>query len=126
MNSTLRKLGLFVGLTATMALSSCKNDDPSILKVFIRSSNNELLTNAKVIIIADTESDPPTPEYVDTVMTNSSGFATFNMDEFFAGLDKDQTTGYFDILAKKDLSEGSGYIRCRAHITTVETVYLAP
>lgn len=126
MNHTLRKLGLFVGLTAAMALSACKNDDPSVLKVFVRSSNNQLLTNAKVIIIGDTESNPPTPEYVDTVLTNTSGFAMFDMKEFFDGLGKDETTGYFDILVKKDASEGTGYVRCRAHITSVETVFLAP
>jgi len=126
MNQTLRKLG-FVSMAAMLlVLNACKNKDPSVLKVFVRSSSNELMANAKVIIIADVDSDPPTPSYVDTVMTNSSGFAYFEMDEFFDGLGKDETTGYFDIVAKKDTREGAEYIRCRAHITSVSTVYLNP
>jgi hypothetical protein len=109
-----------------LVLSACKNKNPSVLKVFVRSSNNELMSNAKVIIIADQDSDPPTPAYVDTVMTNTSGFAYFEMDEFFDALGKSETTGYFDIIAKKDVTQGTGYIHCRAHITSVETVYLEP
>lgn len=122
----LKKLG-FVSITAMLlALNSCKNKDPSVIKVFVRSSSNELQDNAKVIIIADVNSDPETPAYVDTVMTNSSGFAYFEMDEFFDGLDKDQETGYFDIVAKKDTRQGTDYIKARGHITTVSTVYLEP
>jgi hypothetical protein len=124
MNRTMRNLSYLSIIAMTLVLSACKNKNPSVLKVFVRSSNNELMSNAKVVIIADQSSDPPTPGYVDTVMTNSSGFAYFEMDEFFDALPKDETTGYFDILAKKDLKQGDGYIHCRAHITSVETVYL--
>lgn len=126
MSIALRTLG-FVSLTAMLlVLNGCKNKDPSVLKVFVRSSNNELMPNARVVIIADIYSNPPTPEYVDTVLTNSSGFALFEMDEFFDGLEKGEETGYFDILATKNLSEGTGSIRCRAHITSVQTVKLQP
>jgi len=109
-----------------LVISACKNKNPSVLKVFVRSSNNELMANAKVIIIADVNSNPPTPAYVDTVMTNTSGFAYFDLEDFFSGLDKGVTTGYFDIIAKKDVRQGDGYVHCRAHITSVETVYLEP
>lgn len=122
----LKKLG-FVSITAMLlALNSCKNKDPSVIKVFVRNESNELQANAKVIIIADVNSDPETPAYVDTVMTNTSGFAYFEMDEFFDDLDGDQTTGYFDIVAKKDTREGTEYTKARAHITTVSTVYVQP
>lgn len=124
MDRILRKLG-FVSLVAMLlALNSCKNKDPSVMKVFVRSTNNELVANAKVIIIADVNSDPPTPAYVDTVLTNSSGFAYFAMDDFFDGLGKGVTTGYFDVLVKKDPLQGSGYIRARAHITNVLTIVI--
>ncbi|MNJ83579.1 hypothetical protein D3C87_10010 [compost metagenome] len=123
MNKMVRKIGYFSLLSVLLVLSSCKKD-PSILKVFVRSSNNELVNNAKVILIADVNSEPATPEYVDTVQTNSSGFAYFDMEEFFSLLGKKETTGYFDVLVKRDTSQGSGYIRCRAHITNVLTVHL--
>jgi hypothetical protein len=126
MNKTLRNLTYLAVVGMMLVISACKNKNPSVLKVFVRSSNNELMENAKVIIIADVNSNPPTPAYVDTVNTNSSGFAYFDMAEFFDGLDKGETTGYFDIIAKKNVSQGTGDVRCRAHITSVETVFLAP
>jgi hypothetical protein len=113
-------------LAMLLVLGACKNKKPSVLKVFVRSSNNELMSSAKVIIIADQNSNPPTPEYVDTVMTNTSGFAYFDMAEFYAKLGKKETTGYFNIIAKKDAAQGTGYVHCRSHITSVETVYLQP
>ncbi len=123
MNKMVRKIGYLSLVSVLLILSSCKKD-PSILKVFVRSYNNELVSNAKVIIIADVNSEPATPAYVDTIQTNSSGFAYFDMEEFFSKLGKSETTGYFDVLVKKDPNQGSGYIRCRAHITNVLTVHL--
>lgn len=123
MNKMIRKIGLFSLLSVLIVLASCKKD-PSVLKVFVRSENNELVNNAKVIIIADVTSDPPTPAYVDTIQTNSSGFAYFDMEDFFSQLGKKETTGYFDVLVKKDLLEGRGHIRCRARITNVLTVVI--
>lgn len=123
MNKMVRKIGYLSLISILLVLSSCKKD-PSILKVFVRSENNELVNNAKVVIIADVNSDPATPAYVDTVQTNSSGFAYFDMEEFFSKLGKKETTGYFDVIAKKEPAQGAGYIRCRAHITNVLTVVI--
>lgn len=123
MNKMIRNIGYFSLISILLVLSSCKKD-PSVLKVFVRSYNNELVKNAKVIIIADKDSDPPTPEYVDTIQTNSSGFAYFDLEDFYSQLGKKETVGYFDVLAKSDTKEGKGYIRCRKHITNVITVNL--
>lgn len=125
MNKMVRNIGYLSLISILIVLSSCKKD-PSVLKVFVRSGNNELVDNAKVVIIADVNSDPATPAYVDTVLTNNSGFAYFDMEEFFSKLGKKETTGYFDILAKIDTRQGSGYIRCRKRITNVETIILEP
>lgn len=126
MIKTMRILSLFTLVSLVMLGNSCKKKDPSVMKVFVRSSNNELQANAKVVIIADVQSEPATPAYVDTLVTNSSGYAYFEMDPFFDNLDEDVTTGYFDIIAKKGADIGTGYIRARAHITNVKTVYLLP
>jgi len=64
---------LFVLLT----LTNCKKEE-SILKVFVRSASNQLINGAKVIVIGDQQSTPPTGAFVDTVFTNSSGFTTIN------------------------------------------------
>ncbi len=110
-------------LFAVVLLSACKNDDPSVLKIFVRSASNELQNGAKVIIIGDVNSNPATLPYVDTVMTNASGFATFNMDDYFKSAGEKNTTGYFDVIVKQGVNEATEYVRCRAHITTVETVF---
>lgn len=107
---------------ATLFLAGCKNDDPSVLKIFVRSNSNELLNAARVVIIGDLQSNPPSKAFVDTVYTNSSGFAEFDMDSYFDS--SGDETGYFDVLVEKDTLSGTGYVRCRQHITTVETVYL--
>jgi hypothetical protein len=117
------KTWLFMTVAVLMVLvSSCKNDDPSTLKIFVRSANNELQSGAKVVVIGDVNSNPPTNAYVDTLVTNESGFAAFNMQEFFDS--SDETTGYFDLVIKKDDKTAFGYVRCREHITTVETIFL--
>ena len=108
---------LFVLLT----LTNCKKEE-SILKVFVRSASNQLINGAKVIVIGDQQSTPPTGAFVDTVFTNSSGFTTISMDNYFSSTDN--TTGYFDIIVKYNSKVGFGYSRCRVHSTSVETVYL--
>ncbi len=104
--------------------SACKNNDASVVKIFVRSASNQLLDGAQVVIVGDVNSNPPTMAYVDTVFTNSSGFALFNMDSFFSQAGESNSTGYFDVIVKKNGAQGFEYTRARAHITTVETVYL--
>jgi hypothetical protein len=105
-------------------LSGCKNDDPSVLKIFVRSESNELLEGAQVVVIGDPSSNPPTNIYVDTLVTNASGYAEFNMDTYFNAAGADNATGYFDVIAKDNTNSGSAYVRCRVHLTTVETIFL--
>jgi len=114
-------ISLVVLLFMLLTLTNCKKED-SILKVFVRSASNQLINGAKVIVIGDQQSTPPTGAFVDTVFTNSSGFSTINMDNYFSSTDN--TTGYFDIIVKYNSKVGFGYSRCRVHSTSVETVYL--
>jgi hypothetical protein len=111
-------------ISTIMMTTSCKNTDPSVLKIFVRSSSNELLEGAQVVVIGDLQSNPPTNAFVDTLITNSSGFVVFNMNNYFDAASEANSTGYFDVIAKKNTKSGSGYVRCRMHLTTVETVFL--
>lgn len=111
-------------LLAGLMLGGCKNDDPSVLKIFVRSANNELLNGAQVVVIGDPNSNPATLEYVDTLFSNASGFAQFNMEPYFDEAGESNSVGYFDVIVKKDGKQGTAYVRCRHHITTVETVFL--
>ena len=116
---------LFVFAMVTITLQSCKRD-PSIMKIFVRSDANQLLPNAKVVIIGDVNSTPATKAYVDTLFTNSTGFTTFEMTEYFGEKPPKGEVGYFDIIVKKDTKVGYGRIRCRANITNVETIIMEP
>lgn len=118
---------LFVTLIGLFALfSGCEPRDPAILKVFVRSSTNQLMNGAKVIVIGDQQSNPPTQDFVDTSYTNSSGFAVIDMDQYFDQYrdGNENTTGYFDLIVKHNNKTAYGYTRCRIHTTSVETVYL--
>jgi len=103
---------------------SCESKDPAVLKVFVRSSSNQLVGGAKVIIIGDQQSNPPTLDFTDTSFTNSSGFSVIDMDEYFNTSGKENTNGYFDIVVKYNNKIATGYTRCRIHTTSVETIYL--
>jgi uncharacterized lipoprotein NlpE involved in copper resistance len=122
---------LSISLTLVLLLLvGCTKKEDAIIKVFVRSATNQLVYGAKVIIIGDQQSNPPTLEYVDTTYTNSSGFTTLIMEDYFDkakdsdDADVSKTTGYFDILVKSNNKEASGYTRCRIHTTSVETIYL--
>ena len=120
-----RKLGLLLFVCLSVGfIQSCKNKEPSVVKVFVRSASNELVTGARVVIIGDINSDPVTNAYVDTIYTNSSGFAVFEMKGYFDAAGEDNTVAYFDIVAKSGTKTALGTIRSRAHTTAVETVYL--
>lgn len=115
-------LGIF--MLFLFAFNSCKPKESAILKVFVRSSSNQLMSGAKVVVIGDQQSNPPTLEFVDTSYTNSSGFTTVNMDQYFNTSGPENTTGYFDIVVKHNNKTATGYSRCRVHTTSVETIYL--
>lgn len=108
----------------TLFTGGCKSKDPAILKVFVRSSSNQLMSGAKVVVIGDQQSNPPTGAFVDTTFTNTSGFTSVDMDQYFNTSGPDNTTGYFDIIVKHNNKTATGYTRCRIHTTSVETIYL--
>ncbi len=125
MNIAYKKFGLLFFVCLSLGfLQSCKNKDPSVIKIFVRSASNEAISGAKVIIIGDVNSSPETIEYVDTVTTNNSGFAYFNMEDHFNLGDKEYEVGYFDVIAKQGQKQAVGYIRSRIHTTAVETIFM--
>ena len=113
-------------MVLNFVLSSCESKDPSILKVFVRDENNDLLPKAQVIIIGDTKSNPPTIDYVDTLYTDNQGVAAFDMESFYEASGTTVSSGYFDILVKYLNKEATGRVRVKEHITSVQTVYFEP
>ncbi len=115
-------LGLL--LTVSFGMISCKKD-PSVLKVFVRSASNELVTNAEVVVIGNKSANPPALDFVDTLFTNGSGYVEFNMDAYFDEVKEKNAAAEFNLIVKKDLKFGNGNVRCRVHNTAVETVFLS-
>ncbi len=117
---------MFCGMIALSIgfLQSCKNKDPSIAKVYVRSQSDQLVAGAKVIIIGDIDNEVPTVAYVDTMFTNSSGFAEFDMKPYFEQAGKDKSLGVFDLIIKNgdDYGDTSGF-RVRVNNTAVRTVF---
>ncbi len=126
MKTKFSKTFLFIGALLTIVmLASCKNKEPSLAKIFVRSNSNQLMKEARVIIIGDVTSDPETFAYVDTLFTNSSGFVTFDLTDYYTtNGEKENPVAYFDVIAKKETKTGYGRVRCRVHVTSVETVFL--
>ena len=102
-----RILTLLLICSSIIALSACKKD-PAVAKVFVRTQNNQLISEAQVVIIADRVNNSSDIEYVDTLMTNSSGYAQFMLDEYFSKTGKENTTGAFDVIVKKADFIGTG------------------
>ena len=79
----MKKLFLLTILFSALMITGCRPKDPAILKVFVRSATNQLVNGARVVVIGDQQSNPATLEFVDTSYTNSSGFTTVDMDQYF-------------------------------------------
>ena len=124
MKTKINIFGLYaIVFVSVLFFQSCEKD-PSIMKIFVRSASNELVEGAKVIIVGDVNSNPVTLPYVDTVVTNGSGFASFNMDSYYDNAGSEHTVSYYDIIAIMEPKVATGYIRSRVNTTAVETVYL--
>jgi hypothetical protein len=118
-------LGFFL-FSLIIVLSACSSKDPSVLKIYVRDENNELMSGVKVVIIGDTKSEPPTIDYVDTSFTNAQGIAQYDMEEFFTTSGKSVKSGYFNVLAKFGEKQAKGKVRVKKNIVTTETVTFMP
>lgn len=116
-------LSLIIGVSAVL-MSACTKDEPSVLKIFVRSQANILTPNAQVRIVGDINKD--TPEYLDEKKTNESGVAIFELDELFDQYGKNEDKiAYFTVYAK-DTAEfyTLGTARAKQHLTSTETIII--
>ena len=116
-------LSLIIGVSAVL-MSSCTKDEPSVLKIFVRSQANILTPNAQVRIVGDINKD--TPEYFDEKKTNESGVAIFELDELFDQYGKNEDKiAYFTVYAK-DTAEfyTLGTARAKQYLTSTETIII--
>lgn len=120
-----RILVILLALVALAPLQGCKSKDPSVIKVFVRNtSGNEFVAFARVTITADVESNDSKIPYGDTLVTNTSGYAEFNVDRYFEETGKKITVGYFDVIVKSSGKQNTDRVRARKTLTNVTTIYL--
>jgi len=120
-----RTIQIIVGVLAIgVLLGACKKEAPSIAKIYVRSASNELMVASRVVIIADALINESPVSYVDTLYTNSSGFAEFNLDGYYSQVEKSVKTAVFDIICNSEENEGTGTMRTRIHTTAVQTIKL--
>ena len=105
-------------------VSSCADKDPSVLKIYVRSSANILTPNVNVTIVADVGKG--TPEYLAEERSDESGAAIFVLDELFDEYGKkDDKIAYFTVYAA-DTAEFPTLTTATAkqYLTYTETIVL--
>lgn len=122
MKTITSKIAFLILILSVAFVQSCKDKAPSVAKIFVRSQSNELLAEARVVLIAAIDDNESETEYVDTLMTNSSGFAEFNLQDYYSKVGKSISVATFDVICRKSGQEGIGRIRTRVHTTAVETI----
>jgi hypothetical protein len=123
-------LSLFTLILSFSIILGCK-EKPSLLRVYVRKSDNNLLDKglyAKILISSDASSTPPTSKFSEAKMTNDASFAEFNLDAFFAihraTYGDSVRSGYFKVNVKLDEIEGDTTVRVTYKTTSVQTIYL--
>lgn len=120
-NYTLKLLSLTLLLATIVSFSGCQEKEPSLLKIYLRTADGNIVSDVDVILIADEYS---TPKYNDEETTNQSGFALFNLDMHFKTYGKEAKAGDFKINARVNGVTYLGTVRARGYTTTEETFYL--
>lgn len=119
-----KKTWFILSMLLMATLFSCKEKDPSILKVYVRSGDYILTPNATVRIVGDLSKG--TPEYFDERKTNETGVATFNLDDLFDQYGSgDEKVAYFNVYAR-DTSQNYTIkqARAKANLTATSTIIL--
>lgn len=119
------KIKLGLSIIALLLIASCAKDDPSVLKIYVKSNNDNIEQGVRVRIVGNLEKG--TPEHLEEKITNENGAAIYDLDSFFKQYPKKDTkvayfrvyvkdsTGYFDL---------AGNAKAKGYITSTETVYI--
>lgn len=113
---------------AAIAITACKDKEPTIAKITVKDVNNKIVSGVTVILEGESTENPPKPvERIDTAKTDLFGIATFDYTEDY----KLGQAGFavLNIRAKAvDGSgtnlEGSGTIKIESETINEETVYI--
>ena len=118
-------LHLFIVLIVTVLMfSNCQDKEPSLVKIFIRNADGNIMSEVDVRLIADQVNSPA---HSDKQLTNQAGYALFNLDTYFAANfeKREAKAADFIVYIKKDAGlQLVGDLRARGNQTTEETFKL--
>ncbi len=116
-------LAAFFSLTIVASLGCNKKKD-TIAKIYVRNSDNALVSGAKVVLYGES-SEPGQQGKVnlsDTTISNSAGEAIFNLNDVYQ---KGQAgVAVLNIAAKSGTATGTGIIKVVEEVTSEETVFI--
>lgn len=119
------KLKLGIGLLVFLFITSCVKDEPSILKIFVKSKSNTHTEGALIRIVGDINKD--TPEHLEEKLSNENGVAIFKLDDFFDQYSKNEDkVAFFNVYTKDTLGHFhyTNKVKAKENLTATETVYL--
>lgn len=114
---------LFV-IASVFLFSSCEDRDPSLLKIYIRDANKNIISGMDVRIVALVANYPA---HNDKANTNQAGYALFNLDDYFETNfePKEAKVADFRVYVQRGSGlELKGDVRVRGYQTTEETFIL--
>ncbi len=113
---------LLVGLLLSM--NACQDDTPSLVKIYIRTADGNIMSEVDVRLIADQVNSPA---HSDKQFTNQAGYALFNLDIYFAANFEKREAKAADFIVYVRTDEGLklvGDLRARGNQTTEATFLL--
>jgi len=108
----------------SIALIGCNKKKDTVAKIYIRNSDNSLVSGARVVLYGES-SEPGQQGKVnvsDTTKSNSAGEAIFNLNNIYQ---KGQAgVAVLNISASFGTTTGSGIIKVVEEVTSEETVFI--
>lgn len=121
---------LLVASSIVFSMGSCRKKGDTMANVYVRDEGNTAVSDATVILYGTATGNPvgtTTPGIVninDTIYTNSSGLASFNLNDVYqlgqAGV------AILDVKAKKANKIGTGIIKIEAEKMNETTIFIQP
>lgn len=107
-----------------LTFNSCQDKEPSLVKIFIRNADGNIMSEVDVRLIAEQINSPA---HSDQTFTNQAGYALFNLDTYFAANFEKREAKAADFIVYVKTNAGLqlvGELRARGNQTTEETFKL--
>lgn len=120
-----RYVSLFLTLSLMLIVFvGCQDKEPSLVKIYIRNADGNIMSEVDVRLIADQINSP---SHSDQELTNQAGYVLFNLDMYFASNFEKREPKAADFIVYVKTNAGLqlvGELRARGNQTTEETFKL--